>query len=308
MRFLRPFVLVGCFVLGPFLDASPGASKESRALLFNHFYVVTDASTYRDAQASTFMTRDFAAFEKRTTVRNDTTYTGIYFYGRHTYFELFDPGAQGPEGSSGLAFGVETPGASAEVKALWAKAAGGAQGGPVTRRTETAEVPWFEMTYPQGGRPGTAMAPVLRLWLMEYASDFLARWYPDLTPARSISRADVLDRYVARIGQAGRRDAFLMKDVVALTLALPAGDRERLLAPLRAVGYAVREEKGTTVLEGPDLRLRLASPAGAERGVVEVEISLQSRSAPVKQRLGSAVLTVEADRAHLRFGAPAGVR
>jgi len=266
--------------------------------------VVTDASTYREAQASTFMTRDFAPFEKRTTVRNDTTYTGIYFYGRHSYFELFDPGAQGPEGSSGLAFGVETPGASAEVKALWAKAAGGADGGPVTRRTEAAEVPWFEMTYPQGGRPGTANAPVLRLWLMEYASDFLARWYPELTAARSISRADVLDRYVARIGEASRRDAFLMKDVTTLTLALPAEDRERLRAPLRAVGYAVREEKGTTVCTGPDVRLRIVPPTGAARGVVEVEFSLQSRAAPVKRRLGNAVMTVEGDRARLRFGAP----
>jgi hypothetical protein len=113
---------------------------------------------------------------------------------------------------------------------------------------------------------------------------------------------------VAKIGQAGRRDAFLMKDVTSLTLALPAEDRERLRAPLRAVGYAVREEKGTTVCTGPDVRLRIVPPTGAARGVVEVEFSLQSRAPRAEHRLGAAVLTVDGDRAHLRFGAQAEVR
>lgn len=305
MRLCRcaPLVVSGVLLLAA-QAATPQTSKESPAVLFNHFFVVTDAATYAAAQASRFLTREFAAFEKRTTVRNDQTYTGIYFYGRHTYFELFEPGTQGEPGRSGLALGVETPGASAAVKTLWADALGGAEGGPVTRRTETEEVPWFEMTYAKGGRPSPTKAPVLRVWLMEYSRDFLARWYPDLTPARSITRADVLDRYVARIGQAPRRGAFLMKDVTALVLALPDHDRDGLTAQLRAAGYAVREDKGTTVCEGPDVRLRLAPPTGAERGVVEVEFSLQSRAAPVKERLGTAVLTVEAERARLRFGAP----
>ena len=274
-------------------------------MLFNHFFVVTDAATYAEAQASRFLTREFAPFEKRTTVRNDLTYTGIYFYGRHTYFELFEPGLQGEPGTSGLALGVETPGASAAVRTLWADALGGAEGGPVTRRTDTEEVPWFEMTYPKGGRPSPTTAAVLRVWLMEYHRDFLARWYPDLTPARSITRADVLDRYVARIGLASRRGTFLMKDVVSLTLALPDDERAGLTTQLRAVGYTVREDKNAVVLAGPDVRLRVVAPEGAPRRVVEAEFSLQSRVPRARHRLGAAVLTVEADRARLRFGVEA---
>ncbi len=283
------------------LPAATGLSQESPPVLFNHFFVVTDAATYREAQASPFLTREFAAFEKRTTVRNDQTYTGIYFYGRHTYFELFEPGPQGEPGTSGLAFGVETPGASSTVKALWAKAAGGAEGGPVTRRTETDEVPWFEMTYAQGGRPAATAGPVLRVWLMEYHPEFLARWYPDLTSGRTISRADVLDRYVAKIGQAARRDAFLMKEVTGLTLALAGEERERLIAQLRAVGYGVREEGGEVVCQGPDVRLRLTH-AVAARGIQEAEFSLQSRKAPAQHRLGTAILAVDGNQARLRFG------
>jgi hypothetical protein len=275
---------------------------EPASVLFNHFFVVTDAATYAEAQASRFLTKEFAPFEKRTTVRNDQTYTGIYFYGRRTYFELFEPGAQGPTGTSGLAFGVEAPDGSALVKARWAEAAGGAEGGPVTRRTDSEEVPWFEMTYAKGGRP-TPTTAVLRVWLMEYHRDFLARWYPDLTPARSITRADVLDRYVARIGQAARRGGFLMKDVTSLTLALPGEDQEALATQLRAVGYSSREDKGAAVLTGPDVRLRVVPAAeGGARGILEVEFSLQSRVLRAQHRLGSAVLTVEADRARLRFG------
>ncbi len=297
---------------GALLLAAPAAttetSQEPPPVLLNHFFVVTDAATYAAAQASRFLTRDFAAFEKRTTVRNDQTYTGIYFYGRHTYFELFEPGPQGEPGQSGLALGVETPGASVAVKTLWADALDGAEGGPVTRRTETEEVPWFEMTYAKGGRPGPASAAILRVWLMEYSPDFLARWYPDLTPARTITRADVLDRYVARIGQASRRALFLMKDVTALVLALPDHDRDGLVAQLRAVGYAVREDGGAVVCAGPDVRLRIVPPTGSWRGVVEVEFSLQSRAPRTQHRLGGSVLTVEADRARLRFGAPGDAR
>ncbi len=293
-----------CLVLSAL--SSSDTLPEPPSVLFNHFFVVTDAATYTEAQTSRFFTKEFAPFEKRTTVRNDQTYTGIYFYGRRTYFELFEPGAQGPTGTSGLAFGVETPDGSAAVKARWAEAAGGAEGGPVTRRTDTEEVPWFEMTFAKGGRPAPTTAAVLSVWLMEYDRDFLARWYPDLTPARSITRADVLDRYVGRIGQAARRANFLMKDVVSLTLALPGEDRDALAAQLRAVGYSSRDEKEAIVLAGPDVRLRVVpAPEGAPRGIRDVEFSLQSRVPRAQHRVGSAVLTVEADRARLRFGVEA---
>ena len=180
------------------------ADEHGPLVTLNHFYVVVDGPTYEAARTSPFLTQEFAPFEARTTVRNDKSYTGIYWYGRRTYFELFEPGEQGPAGASGLALGVEEPGASATVRKRWEDALGTAGGGPVTRKTETGEVPWFEMTYARE-------IAGLRAWLMEYHGDFLARWYGTLTKPRSITRADVLDRYVAKVGLSDRRDSALLR-------------------------------------------------------------------------------------------------
>ena len=199
----------------------------------NHFFVVVDPATYQAARSSAFLTTEFAPFEARTTVRNDTSYTGIYWYGRRTYFELFEPGSQGPAGKGGLALGVEEPGASAVVRRRWEDAIGGAGGGPVTRKTETDEVPWFEMTYARE-------IPGLRVFLLEYHREFLARWYGELTKSRSITRADVLDRYVAKIGQSDRREKALLQDVVGLEIALEPADRETLVKQLRAAAGSRR--------------------------------------------------------------------
>ena len=279
-------------------------SPETVLLLLNHFFVVTDPMTYSEMQSSTYLTREFAPFEKRTTARNDTTYTGIYFYGRNTYFELFEPGAQGAKGTSGIAFGVEEPGGSAGIRATWEKAAGGATTTRVTRRTERGEVPWFQMTYAEGGRPTPVPngPPGFSSWLMEYEPDFLARWYPDLTSARSIARSDVLDRYVAKIGQAVLRNDFLMKDVVGLTVALPDAQRDPLLRQLKASGYTARDKKGMTVVEGPEVTLRFAPATGPRRGVTEVEFALQRRVGKSEEQFGQATLTLDGERAFLRFG------
>jgi hypothetical protein len=261
----------------------------------NHFYVVVDAETAAAVQASAFLTGEFAPFEKRTTVRNDSSYTGLYWYGRRTYFELFEPGAQGPPGTSGLALGVEEPGASAGIKQAWETEPGAAGGGLVTRKTETDEVPWFEMTYARE-------LPGLRVWLMEYHREFLARWYPGLTPARGIGRADVLDRYVAKVGATGRREVALLKDVTGLPIALAPQSREALPRQLEAVGWASRRDGTSVLCIGPEgVELRLVDAGKAPPGITEVGFSLQRSVTAATHRLGTAELRLEGDAARLRF-------
>jgi hypothetical protein len=254
--------------------------------------VVVDAQTYSAAQASAFLTREFAPFEKRTTQRNDTSYTGVYWYGQRTYFELFEPGAQGPVGASGLAMGVETAGGGVAVEQAWKAALGTAGRGPVTRRTETDEVPWFEMTYARE-------IPGLRVFLMEYHRDFLARWYGPLTPARSITRADVLDRYVAKIDR--RREGTLLEDVTGLTIALAPESRETLVKQLLSVGWTSRAEGTSVVCSGPEsVELRLVEPGGGPPGITEVAFSLR-HAVDATHRLGTAELRLEGRSARLRF-------
>ena len=78
----------------------------------NHLYVVPTPETYKAVAENDFLEKNFGAFESRTTTRADKTYTGLYFYGEHTYFELLEPPKDGkaPETFSGVAFGAETPG------------------------------------------------------------------------------------------------------------------------------------------------------------------------------------------------------
>jgi hypothetical protein len=275
------------------LSGVTAGSDGGPAVTLNHFYVVVDAPTYAAARSSAFMTRELAPFEARTTVRNDKTYTGIYWYGRSTYFELFEPGAQGPIGASGLALGVEEPGASAAVRQRWRDTLGTAGGGLVTRQTETDEVPWFEMTYAKE-------IPGLRVFLMEYHHDFLARWYGGLTKARSITRADVLDRYVAKIGRSERRESALLKDVVGLTIALAPPEREALVKQLRALAWAARDEVDAVVCTGPGgERLRLVAPRSGASGILDVDFSLQHAVARATHRIGSAELRLEGTSARL---------
>src|SRR5690242_14363290 len=85
----------------------------------NHFYRVIDSATYADLASSRFLRAEFAPCEERTTVRSDRTYTGLYFYGVYTYFEFFDAGQETARrlGDSGIAFGLELPGASRTLQA-----------------------------------------------------------------------------------------------------------------------------------------------------------------------------------------------
>lgn len=289
---MRTSARVAASCLGAVVSAS-SAAERAPAVPLNHFYVVVDAATYEAARSSEFLIREFAPFEARTTVRNDSSYTGIYWYGRRTYFELFEPGAQGPVGASGIALGVEEPGASAAVKQRWQEALGTAGGGLVTRKTETDEVPWFEMTYAEE-------IPGLRVWLMEYHADFLARWYGPLTGARSITRADVLDRYVAKIGQSAKRETALLRDVVGLELALAPAEREALVRQLRAVAWTATDEGGDVVCRGPEgEELRLVAPNGERTGILAVNFSLQHEVPPASRLVGSAELRLEGRSARL---------
>src|SRR5262245_32751029 len=77
----------------------------------NHFFLVLDSQTYKDIENSEFLKNEFAVFEKRTTVRTDQTYTGIYYYGTNTYFEFFDVNQKegSKVGDSAIAFGTDQP-------------------------------------------------------------------------------------------------------------------------------------------------------------------------------------------------------
>ena len=248
-------------------------------VFLNHFFVVLDHDTYAAIDANAFLTREFAPFERRTTVRNDRSYTGIYFYGDHTYFELFDASASGSfkKGTDGIAFTPEEPGA---IRALHDKI----DSDPpqmITRKVGETQVPWFWIVDPKGFPDDAAVDP----WIMEYDGDFLAKWHPEHARGeRGITRHAILRRYKAVLPDTPPVPHFV--DVREITLAVDAATSERMTAFCRQLGYRI-DAKG--VVHGPDVVLRLVPATASKRGIVRVV--LEVRDVPKRElRLVKSVL------------------
>ncbi len=269
----------------------------------NHFFVVPDAETFDAMKASAFLREQFGVYEERTTVRNDTSYTGIYFYGRDTYFEFLPPSQERREGTAGVAFGIETEGGSGPVaQSLTKLGAKPVRDFVVTRKLDDTDVPWFRMVGVE--TPGDAP---FASWTMEYDKAFLARWHAELPPAsRAITRANVLSRYAEKLGQAKDRDARLLRDVTALTLALAEPEREAFSKQLEACGYAVERSGDGFVARGTTtFTVRAAQPG--EPGIVEAVFAVKAGvPVPAELRIGASVLTFAGDgSARWRFSATA---
>ena len=262
------------------------ALAAAAAVFLNHFYVVPDAATYEALRQSAFLKESFAVFEARTTVRKDMSYTGIYFYGDHTYFEFLPPGPGFAEHATGVAFGVEASGAGSALAPRLQEALGvSVKDTAITRQAEGKDVPWFHMITAEG--PGDRQP--FTTWVMEYESAFLDQWYPTLPPkTRGIERASVLDRYVAKVGPADARTSRQLLDVTALRIALGPQDRSPFLAQCRVLGYAVEENADGATCVGPEVRFVLQPGEG---GIVGFDMKLRTPvDPPVEHHLGRSLL------------------
>ena len=138
----------------------------------------------------------------------------------------------------------------------------------------------------------------------EYDRDFLANWYPGLTAARGITRAEVLDRYVAKIGKTKDRETAVLRNVTGLVLALDEGDRTLLGKHLLPVGWSSKPGASAQdlVLTGPEeVTLEVTQATAARRGIIEARFSVQGRPQPHSAILGSVEFTVEPAMARIRF-------
>ena len=239
-------------------------------VLLNHFYVTPDRASFEAVEASAFMQR-FGALEKRTTVRKDTTYTGLYLYGESTYLELLHPDSASFGAASGIAYAVEERGAIHGVcQALAAQ----------PRTVSRGEVPWFLSCEPQ------QRMQALAEWAMEYLPAFFAGFHPELPPAHAgISRGDALTRYAASCGKLREREQGLFGDVMALELRL---GREDLAVwksrPLRLGGVEVQ-----------------ALPAEDRSGILSARLRLRRDAGKSVEQLGKTTLTLDGRTAVWRF-------
>ncbi len=264
-----------------------GATGEAGpiAVPLNHFYVTVDSETYRAIEADPFLRSELAASETRTTRRTDMSYSGLYFYGASTYFELFDA-SESPDrklGASGVAFGVDRSGGLAALaREPGAELAVAPE--PITRQFGERQVPWFFIATPKW----LASDSGFNAWVMEYHPSFLQEWNPK-RGGRGVERRQILRRYAAVLDRAP--SAPILRDVVALTIALDDATAAKLVGLCRSLGYRSRAEGGATVLEGPDVRLRLIAARAEVRGVREITMRVNRKPKGVSERrFGASVL------------------
>ncbi len=262
-------------------------------LRLNHLFRVVDQETFAAARDSAWLREVFAPSELRTTRRPDWEYTGLYWYGTSTYLELFAAGAQGPAGTSGVALAIESAGATPAIAEAWRRTLGQVEHRVVVRPVGEQTVPWFHIAH---GVPDVHGA--LKLWSMEYDADFLAAWHAERTAARGITRAEILQRYAAiATGPA----APLLDDVVAVTLALTAGERHFFEAHAAAFAAERRDAGTTRLLQGDGISFGLAEADDDRHGVQEVVCRLRRRTGREVITIGRTTIVVDGDRMIWKF-------
>ena len=241
-------------------------------VLLNHFYVTPDRATYDAAERGGFL-QGFGALEKRTTVRRDTSYTGLYLYGEHTYLELLHPDSASFGAPSGIAYGVETPGGVAQVCQQLRAAK--------LEEVSRGDVPWFRSCRPE-------QLHGLAEWVMEYVPAFFRGFHPELPPREpGITRSDALTRYAASCGKLRERAAGLFEDVTGLEIALGKREAELWNARTVRVGDA-------------DIRVSAAAE-GSRTGILAARLRLRSDAGSSVQQIGSTTLSLDGRSAVWRF-------
>jgi Family of unknown function (DUF5829) len=255
---------LGIFLFGTLTSSE--AKTRLPTVFLNHFYVVIDSTTYKDIEQSPFLRREFAVTERRTTVRTDRSYTGLYFYGTNTYFEFFDVSSDTSRqvGFSGIALGIDRAGKLQAVgRELSANFSLDQK--TITRQYNGKQVPWFYA----GELKDFPIDSSLGVWFMEYHPRFLDEWNPQPGGRNEgVSRKQILQRYAAVLKDIPPKSYF--EDVVALIVAINDADRKKLTQLCKLLGYSERTVGDATVLKGPDIELRLVPQTEASRGIQEI--------------------------------------
>ncbi len=252
-----------------------GGAERLPPVFLNHVYRVLDRQTFEAAERSQYLQTEFAQFEKRSTKSGSDSWSGLYFYGEHTYFEFLeaDPGRERPVGACGIGLGIEAIGGSAAVRAaLEGLGQGAVMELQRPRESDGRAVPWFRMTGFEPKDPG------LVTFVMEYEPAFLKQWNPDIVPSLSgITRSAVLERYRAKAARAIPAPGALLKDITAVTLALTPDQAMLLGAELSALGYRSGTAAGKSIWVGPDVRFAIVPASPGTAGITALEMSLSRR-------------------------------
>lgn len=279
--------------------AATALAKTTGLPKLNHFYATVDSATYAAIGGSSFLHQQFAPFERRTTVRNDSTYSGLYFYGIETYFEFFEEntGDRKP-GDAGVALGLESPGASEHLREAWEKIQS-SRTTVVTRQLNGQPLEWFRMTSFEETR-AQSIVEGLRLFSMEYMPGFVSAWQPPAAPL--ITQQAILSAYCAKLDLLAVRRSSMLDNVKRLVIAAPEPGVRLRSRQLQAAGWNVKPRGRGIDCTGPNAKIEFRF-ADRPLGVREIEFSLKRNVPGTVRQLGSSTLETAGRRAIWRLGA-----
>jgi len=258
----------------------PAAVRESLPVVgLNHLIVVPDSATFAAIEKSAFLRDTFALFDRWPDARQ--TGSSIALFGRSTYIEFVRPASGGAKPwTSLLALGTDVRGALRTVAKRLTREVGPVRLDSVTRRRDSADVPWLYQLEAAQDRADSA----LDVRVVEYHPQFVPRWSGTARGATTVTRADVLAMYAADVAGKAAKGRYPFVDVVAIRIATSVQTEGLLLGHCRAVGWRVQKASTGTACVGPGVRLFLVPASGAERGVV----AFTMRVAPTMKGSGSA--------------------
>ena len=268
------------------------ATPDSQLPPLNHFYATVDAPTYAAIEASSFLREQFAPFEQRTTVRNDSTYSGLYLYGTSVYFELFEAGkGERKTGDAGFALGLENSTGSGTLRAKWQKLRPSLTS-MVTRQLDGQPIDWFLMTSFEETRAVPAVEG-LRVFAMQYAPGFVKRWNP--ASPNSILQRDILAAYCDRLKLTKLRQSSLLNDVDRIEISGPVAGHRLRAQQLEAAGWKVEYNADSILCTGPNATVQLrATPQII--GVTAIHFALKKQPTPSTFTIGSTTLQLLPNR------------
>jgi len=279
---------------------------------FNHLLLVLPKDVYAAIAASPFILEQFCGSKEQTTSREGGhTYGGNYLFGRNTYLELFEATSAAPDSLPAVVeFGMwaDTRDQLPElIKVLHARKDVGWMLIPFTVTRDGKEVPIYDFVADTGGKSVETGYKASDLILPDFKIDNPGQRL-DVFLLAPRSRKGLLSVPRDIWQRASYKPDALLSDVTGIDLSATAPEIERAVHGFTAIGLAVsREKSGDTVVDGPEIQIRLHPATGNAPRAVALHLAL-NRPVPKQDRLtftsGSDLTFEEGPTAVWRFTIP----
>jgi len=228
---------------------------------------ILDQDSFSAIENNTFLKEQFAGFRKQTTVSGNDRWTAVYLTGEKTHIEFMSANPKFPEGTIGLALGVETNvGDINAIESQLRHAWDGVEKVDRAQRTipwKESTIPWFDFVILRLGGGN------FRTWVMEYDSKYLERTRPNDPEDWGITR----EKY----NRANYKPSLLLKNISSVSLKLDPALLEQEVKILRTLGFLEERDGQSVLLRKPDLSIKMVAGKSAQFEFSEIEMELNRR-------------------------------